>query len=418
MPLFNQHIIFTFSKKIFFLAAFLLMALTVTAQSNKKDKLQNQYKKIQEEIKKIESLISSTQSEKTNSLQQLNSISSKISVRENLINNIASQIDFLENSIIEKQNVIISLEKDIKRLKADYALMVQNTYSNKYKTNPLNFLFAAESFNQMMQRFAYLRTYAKTRQNQSTLINKTIDDLNNKIAKLEEDKLEKSKFLSEEEKQKQELEKEKQLKNNLIAKLQKDEGDLLKQIKEKNKAAQALNKEIEKIIAEEIRIAKEKAAKEAKAKGGTVSKGLALTPEEKQLSNDFISNRGKLPWPVSKGFIISQFGNHEHPTIKNVYTNNNGIDIKTEQDAIVRVIFGGTVVNSFYLDASQNSVIIKHGEYYSVYSNLKTVNVSAGDKVSTKQSLGIVSTQDGVSKVHLEIWKGTEKTNPELWLAK
>lgn len=410
--------IFSFTKSSFLVIGFLLFSISINAQSNKKDKLQNQYKKIQEEIKKIESLISNTQSEKTNSLAQLNSISSKIGVRKNLIDNISNQIKFLENSIVEKQNVIISLEKEIERLKEDYALMIKNAYNNKHKTNPLNFIFSADNFNQALQRFAYLRSYAKTRQNQSTLINKTIEDLNDKIAKLEEDKAEKTSFLSEEEREKHELEKEKDIKNSLIAKLQKDENELLKQIKEKNKAAQALNKEIEKIIAEEIRIAKEKAAQAAKAKGETVSKGLALTPEEKQLSNDFISNRGKLPWPVSKGFIISQFGNHEHPTIKNVYTNNNGIDIKTEKDATVRVVFGGTVVNSFYLDASQNSVIIKHGEYYSVYSNLKTVSVSAGDKLSTKQSIGIVSTQDGQSKVHLEIWKGTEKTNPELWLAK
>lgn len=418
MPFLNQHISFNFLKNILVITLFMCFAFSVSAQSNKKDKLQSQYKKIQEEIKKIESLISTTQSEKTNSLAQLNSISSKIGVRKNLIDNISNQIEFLENSIAEKQNVISSLEKDIVRLKEDYALMIQNTYNNKHKTNPLNFIFAADDFNQMLQRFAYLRTYAKTRQNQSNLIKKTIEDLNNKIAKLEEDKIEKTAFLSEEEKQKQELEKEKQIKNSLVAKLQKDESDLLKQIKEKNKAAQALNKEIEKIIAEEIRLAKEKAAKEAKAKGTTVSKGLALTPEEKALSDNFVSNRGKLPWPVSKGFIISKFGNHEHPTIKNVYTNNNGIDIKTEQNAAVRVVFGGTVVNSFYLDATQNSVIIKHGEYYSVYSNLKTVSVSAGDKVSTKQSIGTVSTIDGQSKVHLEIWKGTEKTNPELWLAK
>ncbi len=418
MPLFIQHIISKFSKNNLLIIVLLLLAFSANAQSNKKDKLQNQYKQIQAEIKKIESLISSTQNEKTNSLAQLNSISSKIGVRRNLIDNISNQISFLENSILEKQNVIISLEKDIKRLKDDYAKMVQNSYNNKYKTDPLNFIFSAENFNQMMQRFTYLRSYAKTRQNQSTLINRTIEDLNIKIAKLEEDKIEKTAFLSEEEKQKQELEKEKQIKNSLIAKLQKDESSLLKQIKEKNKAAQALNKEIEKIIAEEIRLAKAKAAKDAKAKGTTVSKGLALTPEEKALSDNFVSNRGKLPWPVSKGFIISQFGNHEHPTIKNVYTNNNGIDIKTETDANVRVVFGGTVVNSFYLDASQNSVIIKHGEYYSVYSNLKTVNVNAGDKLSTKQTIGTVSTQDGLSKVHLEIWKGTEKTNPELWLAK
>jgi len=411
-PLISIHFI---QRSILLLICLISFFNAHTQNLSKKNKLQTQYQQIQEEIKKIESLISSTQTEKTNSLAQLNSISTKINAREALIENIYKQITFLENSIKEKQNVIQALEKDIKRLKEDYAKMVQNTYNNQYKTDPLNFIFSAESFNQMLQRFTYLRSYAKTRQNQAALIHKTIDDLNNKINKLEEDKKEKTNFLKEEEKQKQKLEKEKNIKNNLIAKLQNDEDKLLKQIKEKNKAAKALNKEIEKIIAEEIRLAKEKAAK---AKGTTVSKGLALTPEEKTLSNNFVSNRGKLPWPVNKGFVISKFGKHEHPSLKNVYTSNNGVDIKTENNADVRAVFNGTVVNSFYLDASQNSVIIKHGEYYSVYSNLKTVHVSAGDQITTKQSIGTVATIDDLSKVHLEIWKGTEKTNPELWLSK
>ncbi len=162
----------------------------------------------------------------------------------------------------------------------------------------------------------------------------------------------------------------------------------------------------------------EKAKKAAIAKGEKPSVGLALTPDEKQLSKDFINNLGKLPWPVTKGFIVSKFGKHEHESLKNVYTNNNGIDIKTEAGTDVRAVFSGTVVNSFYLPATQNSVIVKHGEYFSVYSNLKSVSVKAGEKIATKQSIGLAYTQDDLTKVHLEIWKGMEKTNPELWLSK
>lgn len=405
--------------RITLLSLFMLSSASLLfAQSSKKSQLQTKYKQIQEEIKKIESLMNNTQTEKTNSLNQLESIESKINARESLITNIRDQIIFLKQSIDEKTNVIAALEKDVLRLKEDYALMVNNAYKNKYNTNPLSFLFAAESFNQAIQRFTYLRSYANTRENQSELIQKTIDDLNAKILKLAEDKASKESFLGEEEKQRGVLELEKSQKNSLIAKLQKDEAGFKKQIDEKNAAAQALNNQIQKIIEDEIKLAKEKANKAAIAKGETPAKDLALTPGEKALSKDFIYNMGKLPWPVSKGFIVGKFGKHEHASLKNVYVNNNGIDIKTEKDAEVKAVFNGTVINSFYLPSTQNSVIIKHGEYFSVYSNLKTVNVSAGEQITTKQVIGIAYTQDDVTKVHLEIWKGMEKTNPALWLAK
>jgi len=388
------------------------------AQNTKKTQLQNQYKQIQDEIKKIESLIATTQTEKTNSLNQLQAIDSKIRSRLNLIDNIHSQIKFLKQNLIEKQNVINALKKDIERLKENYAKMIQNTYKTKYSTNPINFLFSAESFNQAIQRFTYLRTYAKTRENQSKLIKQTIEDLNVKVQKLEEEKAEKEAFFNEEVKERSILENERSQKNQLVSKLQGDEANFKKQIDAKNKAAKDLNKQIQKMIEDEIKLANEKAKQAAIAKGEKPVAGLVLTPAEKQLSNDFINNLGKLPWPVSKGFIISKFGKHEHESLKNVFTNNNGIDIKTEAGTAVRAVFNGTVVNSFYLPATQNSVIVKHGEYFSVYSNLKNVSVKAGEKIATKQSLGIAYTQDDLTKIHLEIWKGMEKTNPELWLSK
>lgn len=400
-------------------ATFSFLAAPVFGQSNKKQELQNQYKKLQEDIKNIEALITSTQTEKSNSLIQLKSINSKIETRQRLINNIYSQLKVIDENIFSKQAVITSLELDIARLKEDYANMVLSAYKNKFNsTSALSFLFASESFNQAIQRFTYMRSYGKTRENQAVLIEQTIADLNDKISKLEEEKAEKEAFLAEEKTQRKALEEEKLAKNQLIAKLQDDEDKLKQQVDEKNKAAQALNSQIQKIIEEEIKLAKEKAAKDAAAKGEKVAEGLALTPAEKQLSKDFIYNMGKLPWPVSKGFIISKFGKHEHESVKNVFTNNNGVDIKTEENSAVRAVFNGTVVNSFFLPSTQNSVIVKHGEYYSVYSNLKTVEVVPGQKLDTKQIIGVAYTDDDLTKVHLEIWKGMEKTNPELWLAK
>jgi septal ring factor EnvC (AmiA/AmiB activator) len=413
-----KHIILNKLKLIILFSILSVGLQPILAQSNKKTNLQTQYQKIQEEIKKIETLIASTKTEKINSLNQLQSIESKINARLNLIDNIDTQIDYLKQSLSEKQNVINTLKMDIERLKEDYAQMVLNTYKTKYSTNPLNFLFSSESFNQAIQRFTYLRSYAQTRENQSKLINQTIQDLNMKIEKLEVEKREKESFLNEEIKQRSVLENEKSQKNELIAQLLGDEVNFKKQIDAKNKAAKDLNNQIQKIIEDEIKLANEKAKQKAIAKGEKPTAGLALTPDEKQLSKDFINNLGKLPWPVTKGFVVSKFGKHQHESLKDVYTNNNGIDIKTEAGAEVRAVFSGAVVNSFYLTATQNSVIIKHGEYFSVYSNLKSVSVKAGEKISTKQMLGYAYTQDDLTKVHLEIWKGMEKTNPELWLSK
>jgi murein hydrolase activator len=410
-------------KAKYILLFFLVVAGVVMAQqSNQKAKLQSQYNQIVNEIKNIEDLLKKTKSEKEQSLVQIQSLAQKISARQSLINNINSQVQFLQNSINENQKVIKSMEDDLEALKKSYAEIIYNSYKGLGAKNRMSFVFSSENFNQATQRFSYLRTYSKYRQNQALLIRKTIADLNEKLAKLEEEKKEKQKLLDEEKYQAGVLVSEKSQKDELVKKLQQDEANLLKQAKEKNEAAQNLNKQIQKIIEEEIRLAKEKAAKEAKAAGKAAPKAgeLALTPEEKQLSASFVSNKGKLPWPVVKGHIIERFGNHPHPTLKGVIINNNGVDIKTENDADVRAVFAGSVVSSFYLPTTQNSVIVKHGEYFTVYSHLKSVNVKPGDNVSTKQTIGKVYTNsaDGVAKVHLEVWKGTEKTNPELWLSK
>ena len=144
-----------------------------------------------------------------------------------------------------------------------------------------------------------------------------------------------------------------------------------------------------------------------------------MTPADQALSKDFAGNMGKLPWPVERGNIIGQFGKHEHPVLKGVMIENNGVDIKATAGADARAVFGGTVVSVFFLPTTQNCIIVKHGEYFTVYSNIETVSVKPGDVLVTKQSLGKLHTDktEGLTKVHLEIWKGKDKTDPEQWLA-
>jgi septal ring factor EnvC (AmiA/AmiB activator) len=210
--------------------------------------------------------------------------------------------------------------------------------------------------------------------------------------------------------------------------LQDKEKRLRQEVAKKNKAAQQLNNKIQAIIEEEIKQAKRKAEEAARRRHVTtttvsVSKKthetMPLTPAEQALSNDFSNNKGRLPWPVERGHIIAQFGTHEHPLIKGVMVENNGVDIKTAPGSDARAIFGGLVVSVFYMPTTQNCIIVKHGEYFTVYSNIETALVKPNQIITTKQVIGKLHTDksEDLTKVHLEIWKGKDKMDPEAWLS-
>ncbi|NNC94413.1 MAG: peptidoglycan DD-metalloendopeptidase family protein [Chitinophagales bacterium] len=402
----------------------MISASTLNAQNQKK-KLQSEYDKILKEIVQIEESIKKTRDQKIENISLVNSLNAKIKSRASLLSNITSQMSALEKELNKTNHLITSLEEDIKQLKSDYARMVYNTYKYHQTVDPMTFIFSSESFNQAFQRLNYLRKFSSFRKQQSDMIGRTINDLSEKEKELIQKKSEQAELFALQEGQKQQLEREKGELNKMITKFSKDEESLKKKVAQKNQDAEALNKRIQKIIEEEIRLARERAAaaaaaKAAKEKEKSKSSGtLALTPKEQALSNNFSNNKRKLPWPVDRGYIIEKFGKQPHPTVKGVFIDANGIGIKTEESADVNAIFDGTVVSVFYMPSEQNSVIIKHGDYFTVYSNLMTVNVKKGDQVKTKGSIGKAFTDENekVTKVNLQIWKGTLKLNPELWLA-
>jgi septal ring factor EnvC (AmiA/AmiB activator) len=259
------------------------------------------------------------------------------------------------------------------------------------------------------------------------MIEETKQALSNKVEDLKAKKAERMKLLNAEIEQRTELSEEKQEQNKIAQELKKKEKQLNEEIKNKQATAEKLNKKIEEIIKKEIEAAKKKAEAEAKAKNkpapATGTKGtssLSYTPEAAKLSADFKSNQGKLPWPVEKGIITRGFGQQQHPVLKSVIINNNGVDIKTEKAAKARSIFEGSVVSVITVPGMQKAVMIRHGEFFSVYSNLDEVFVKAGDKVTTKQELGIIHTNEEEDKteVHFELWRGTEKMNPTGWISK
>jgi septal ring factor EnvC (AmiA/AmiB activator) len=381
-------------------------------------KLERDKKKVEEEIDYTNKLLEQTRQTRQNSLNEVIILNKKIVKREELIGTINSEVRLVEDQLNEAQDSINLLEKDLKALKDEYAKMIYYAYKNKNLYDRMIFIFGSEDFNQAYQRFKYFQQYNEYRQKQALLIQLKQKRLAIKMEDLAMIKDRKNALLSGEEQQRQELTREREEKNKSVQTLSKKEKELQKTLKEKEAAARKLDQAIQDIIAEEIRLANERASKA----GATLQKSglFTLTPEEKILSDDFQKNQGTLPWPLEQAIISSTFGEHPHPVLKNVTTRNNGIDMLTEQGAEARAVFSGVVTRVMNVPNNNNVVIIRHGEFLSVYSNLDQVYVKIGEKVTTKQKIGTVFTNksDSKTELHFEVWQSKTLLNPEEWLAK
>ena len=282
------------------------------------------------------------------------------------------------------------------------------------------FIFSSESFNQAYKRIKYLKQYTQHRKNQAQIISKSKQELTNEIVSLENqksnlaaEKANKKTLIFNKKTEIEQLEGEKKDKEAIIKKLKKSEKHFTKELQKQENAAKELDERIRKIIEEEIRKAREKENKRKK-------KGLSLTPEAKQLSDNFLENKGILPWPIDKGIIVQKFGKQKHAIFKNIETYNNGIDIATEINETVRAVFDGKVSRIFLIKGEGKVILINHGEYFSVYSGLKEVIVQTEEKVYAKQKIGTVISDEDKQKteLHFEIWKGYDKQNPSDWLFK
>ena len=371
--------------------------------------LKKQKEKLEEDISFTKRKITDLQKKRNLTMGELVTLKKQIQTREALINNISRQIRALDEHIHESRTVITSLERDIEKLRKEYARMIVYTYMNRNSYDNLLFVFSSESFNDAYQRVKYLKEYTEFRKQQAELIQKTLKVLESELAELEAKKQEKQALKKDEEAQRNTLASEQRQMGAKVSEFKDKEAYYVEQLKRTEREAANLTRQIEKMIAEAAR-------KNTTTKAG--SSVPALTPEALALSNSFEANKGKLPWPVERGTIVRGFGKKEHPVLKGIYTDNNGIDISTLEEAEVRAIYDGTVAKSFYQPTYHRCVIINHGEYFSIYLNMKEVYVKEGDKVSTKQPIGKVFTdsKDGTSEVHLEIYKGTTLLNPALWI--
>lgn len=411
-------------RSTYLLLAFWLLPFSVQAQQSDKAALRGQYDQLLQEIRKAEEVLAETKKNKQATVAELEALQRKIDIRRQLIGNISEQVSNLDNRILENTRVIISLEKDLEELKEEYANMVYYAYVNHDAFDKLGFVLASSSFTEALQRMQYFQEYSSFRKEQVKLIKATQNALSFKVTDLEVDKASKRDLLQEEERQRLTLDQERNEQSSKISTLSSIEGKLLQAINVKKKDAESLNRRIEQIIADEIRKERLKALEAANKTGdNTGSRGAevpTLTPEMKALSSQFAENRGSLPWPLDRGTITGGFGKRLHPVLRDppVYIQSNGIDITTVTGSMVRSIFDGEVVNIIYNPSFQRGVIIKHGEYFTVYTKLQDVSVKPGDLVKARQPVGTVhtDTEENKTELHIEIWKGTTLMNPADWL--
>jgi len=409
--------------KITLLIVSILVSLPSVAQSDRKAELKRQRESLQKDIEYVNSLLKENKKASQYSVAQVRNLDKKISIRQQLINNINNEISFIDSSIKKKNAQIKESEAELKLLKEDYARIVQQTYKSKSGYSRLMFLLSSDNFNQAMKRLKYINQYSSYRKAQGEKIEAQSAALEESIVKLKKEKESKIALLSSKEKEKNKLQAEKGEKEAVLTDLQKKNKKLVSEIRLKQKKANKLQSEIQKIISEEIRIARAKAKAERKAKGTTTSKhtsNYALTAEATALSKSFKENKNKLPWPVERGVVVSKYGKHPHPTMKNITIVNHGVDIATEKGAEARAVFGGVVSSIILSKGGAKTVLVQHGNYYTVYSNLSKIYVKKGDKVKIKQKLGTIYTnaRTGATVLKFQLWLDTKDQNPAYWIYK
>lgn len=382
---------------------FILFTFVTPSFSQSLKELEQRKQKTQQELNFSSELLEKTQKDRVESVNQLNILSSQLKLRNRLIFDTQNQIDLLLKEIEDKSLLIISLNNDLANLKKEYAKLIRFARKNKSDMEILVFLFASEDFNQAYRRLLFYKQFVKFRQKQATDIKVTQEMIQFELQNLQNNKLELEESKQSKAKEVLKLSQEEKKYKRSIISLQQTEGQLRKEIEERKKSMAILEKTIADLIAEEAK----------KMTTSKVRDGRYLL-----LSAGFEGNKGKLPWPTAKGLITSSFGEHNHPVLKGVKIKNNGIDISTEKSATVRSIFEGEVKKIVTIPGSNIAILIRHGDYLTVYSNITKVTVKAGDLVKALQPIGQAYTDPSTEKgiYNLQIWHESNIQNPVHWI--
>ena len=392
----------------------LLSCTSLFAQSDKQKKLEQQRQQILREMKQINALLFTKKKEEKSAITLIEDINYKVNVRKNLIRITNEQANLLTREINTNQEEITSLRTQLQELKDDYAAMVVKSYKSKSEQSKVMFLLSSNNFQQAYKRLQYIRQYREYQKEQGESIKvkaKELQALNIQLSKQKEDK---KKLIDENRIAKRELEGELKQREVLMASIKSDMSKFASQIKSKKQEADRLDKEIDRIIAEAIAAANKETGKKS-----TTGKFI-LTPEAKKLAANFASNKGKLGWPVARGVVKAKFGKGRSLTDSSVEVNHSGIKIATEVNSDVTAIFNGVVSSIHAMKWGNPTILIRHGDYITIYHNLSKLYVKKGDQITTGQVIGKVFSNKitGETLLDFRIYKNSLKLNPESWLAK
>ena len=398
----------------FFVLIFALWVITAQAQRNK-TQLQKEKQQNLDKIKETEKIIIETEQQKKSSLGELSAIKQRIRQQEALILSIQSEIELMDLDIGENNEILKALQQDLSRLKEEYGAMVFSSQKTSGGVSKLMFVFSSATFDQLAMRMKYMEQYSTARRQQAAVIKKVQEQLAEQVLVIEGKKDDKNKLLSEELSEKNNLDGLKKKQNTVVASLEKEAKLLKKDLEETKRAVAKLDKVINDIIREEMERAAREAREAAAAKNRTKD-AVKAAENSNALSTSFEENRNKFPWPAA-GFISQKFGRQNHPVLKGIVLQNDGINIQTAQSEKVKSIFSGEVRAVAFIPTLGSTVIVSHGEYFTVYSGLKDVFVKKAQKVLTNQEIGrVLVNSEGISELRFQIRKNTLALDPLTWL--
>jgi len=381
----------------------LLFATGLTAQSvNEQTKRKQQ---IEEEIAFLDKQLAITKSKQQSSTKELNFIQKKIANRKKLLKELEIEIEYIDGQVVKREQEITDLNRNLASLKKSYADLIYHSYKNRDQNIWLMYILASKNVEQGYRRWSYIKNYSQAIKEMAGNIRSNTENVAKEQEELAKVRVNSVNVQAKKQQEYKKLSLEEVGAKRMITQLSKKESEVKQQLNTKRREVERLNREIERILAEAVKAKTSPEYKESVA--------------DRALSDKFENNKGRLPWPVRKGAVIEQFGQHYHPVFKNIKLPfNNGVNIATDANADVFCVFDGVVKQILVMPGYNQCILVQHGDFFTFYTKLAKIAVKSGQKVSTGQVLGSLSESEGSSVIHFQLWKGTEKQDPEQWISR